>query len=373
MVTQPAPPVTWHSGNFVRSEVLRADVSRNVAFMTGRPLFYGAYNAAGYACTGTHGINMGIEFYDNWNGHSPTTSASGYFCQMPGWYLCKLLIGYNYTSATNEEFGAGFNGLSGGSSFGFNYGALQSNGSTIPLASQCTDLILQTVTGPIGGSGDFIQFLTVNNSGGSVGIIQNTAFFPYTTVRWVAADVTVPPSPLPGAPALAAWPVPPSFVTSSFLNTNIRDTAEFLLSPPILRAFQSGSHTLAAQTFPAGTAVPLNNVTVDNYSGFNTGTGVYTAPVAGNYFVHGQLNFNAIVSGGNYGLGFQVNSGTIQWCGHWGRTAETLGGGVDGQVRLRLNANDTVTMYATQSTLSTATYSVASGATTRMIIVWEGL
>lgn len=359
----------------MRAPALRSNVGNTVSFQTLRPAFYAYYTSGGTLGSGSHALPLSTEFIDSWNGHSTTTNPSQYFCQLPGWYLCKMAIGLDYVSSTQEQFGAALQGVSLGSAFGPNYGPMLLNGSTLALAPYVADLIPMSVTGAIGGSGDYIEAIGVNNSGGSVTIVQNfgTGYYPFVTMRWVADYVTEYPSPLPAAPPLGTWPVPPSYVTATFLNENIRDTVRYLLSPPVARMYVTGTHALPSQTWPAATIVPLNTSSVDNYGGFSSSSNNYTAPYAGNYFVYGQINLVAAASGTAYGMGFSVNGGTVQYAGVVSKLSDSTGGGVGGQTRLRLNQGDTVAMYATQASGSSINYATAAGVNTLMLVVWEGL
>lgn len=237
------------------------------------------------------------------------------------------------------------------------------------------DLIQMSVTGPIGGSGDTITPTSFQLSGGSLAYTSSPAsLFPFMTARWVAALLAFTATlPVPSNPS---WPVPPSFITPAFLNTNIRDTILFLVNPPCCKAYYTaGSTTIPNQAFPAGTAVPLNTVAFDNYAAFTTGSGGgYTAPVAGVYFLYGQVNYAPYGSGGAvaYSAGLSVNGGTIQWGDSVYRTtAEGNGGGAIVRKRLRLSAGDFVQLCAQQSTTGSLALNATAANQTRFIALWE--
>src|ERR1039457_6460044 len=233
---------------------------------------------------------------------------------------------------------------------------------SIPGRKVC-DLIQMSVTGPIGGSGDTITPTSFQLSGGSLAYTSSpAALFPFT------ATLPVPSNP--------SWPVPPSFITPAFLNTNIRDTILFLVNPPCCKAYYTaGSTTIPNQAFPAGTAVPLNTVAFYNYAAFTTGSGGgYTAPVAGVYFLYGQVNYAPYGSGGAvaYSAGLSVNGGTIQWGDSVYRTtAEGNGGGAIVRKRLRLSAGDFVQLCAQQSTTGSLALNATAANQTRFIALWE--
>jgi hypothetical protein len=363
-------PRTWASGPILAPS-LRADVSDAVAFLTYRPLgIFANQSGTSFNNGADNSLSCPVEFYDNWNGHNGA-SPSQYFAQAPGWYLCKSIVPFVYSGATQFMFRAGFVGVTGGVNSGAIAGPLQENASTHFPAPVCCDLIEQTVTGPIGGTGDYIQPTAFNGTTGAIALQNTTNTYPYFSVRWVALNTGTTGLPVPANPA---WVSPPSFVTSAFLNANIRDTIRFLLYPPIAKAiYTPGSATLPSSTFPAGTVINLTTVTVDNYGGITTGaSGGYTAPVTGNYFVYGQFNLGANSAGGSYGAGLSVAGGTTMWGDVVAKSADTAGAGASVGRRLRLTAGQQVQLIGTQNTGAAIAYDGAAVGQTRLIAVWEG-
>jgi hypothetical protein len=359
-------PATWANGPILTSS-LRNDVTNAVNFLANRPLFLGQ-NTLGSVVTPSANlaVSLNSELVDTWNGH--LTTAAAYFCQAPGWYLAEVSMPYNYTGGQALFYG-GFSGLSGGVSF-TSVGELQQMGSGHNPQPQACDLILQTVTGPPGGSGDGIEPIAAQFTGGNVNLQSTTAVSPYMSVRWVAAASGTASLPVPANPA---WPVPTAYITAAFLNANIRDTIRFLAYPPVYRAhYTAGSATLPTQSFPAGTVVPLTTIDVDNYSGGTTGTSAsYTAPVAGVYFCYGQTNLAAPSNQLNVCAGLSVNGGTTQW----GTSAFSLtnanGNGMCVRKRLRLNAGDTVQFISSQGSPGAIAYNTVANNQTRFLAVWE--
>jgi hypothetical protein len=281
------------------------------------------------------------------------------------------VVPWNYTTATQELFQAGFSGLSSGVSFGTTGGPPMINGSGAALSSQACDLIPQYVSGTIGGTGDYIEFEALQDTGGTIDLLNTSTAYPYVTLRMVAviggtAGLTVPACP--------SWPAPPAYITSTFMNTNVRNAVNFLSYPPVCKAvYTAGTSTLPSQSFPAGTIVPLGTVTIDNYSGFSVSTHLYTAPVAGNYFCYGQVCFNAVSSAYTLAAGLSVNGGTISWGDAVYQSASAaVGNGCTVRRRLRLNAGDTVGLYGQQSSGGAVELNTSAVNQTRLIVCWEG-
>jgi hypothetical protein len=363
-------PRTWASGP-VLAPSLRADVSDAVAFLSYRPLgIFANQSGTSWAQGADTSLGCPVEFYDNWNGHNGA-SVSQYFAQAPGWYLCKSIVPFVYSGATQFMFRAGFTGLVNGVTMPVTSGPIQENASQHFPAPVDVDLIEQVVTGPIGGTGDYIQPTAFQGTTGAINIQNSTNVYPYFSVRWVALNTGTTGLPVPANPA---WVSPPSFVTSAFLNANIRDTIRFLLYPPIAKAiYTPGSTTLPSQTFPAGTVINLTTVVVDNYGGITTGaSGGYTAPVTGNYYVYGQFNIGATAAGGSYGAGLSVAGGTTMWGDVVAKSSDTAGAGAGVGRRLRLTAGQQVQLVGTQNTGAAVAYDGAAVGQTRLVVVWEG-
>jgi hypothetical protein len=365
-------PRTWASLDQVNAPRLRADASDAIALLAGRPLFIGQDTSGTATTSGTEvGVPFNSELVDTWNGHN-SLSLPTYYCQFPGWYLAKGTVPWAYTTATQALFAAGFSGVSGGSAFGPIRGQLQLVGSGKNPSPQVCDLISMSVTGPIGGGGDSIVMTQLQTSGGGVNLAATATKFPYVSIRWVSALTGTQPLPVP---PLAVAPSP---ITHAWCNANIRDTIEFLIYPPICKAYYvTGSASIPNQAFPSGTVVALNTIAVDNYGGYTTGgSGGYTAPVAGNYFCYSQVNFAAFntTAGVAYSAGLQVNGGTIQWGDSvFQSTAQVTGAGAVIMRRLRLAAGDFVSPCAQQSTGGTLGLNATAANQSRFIAVWEGI
>jgi len=367
-------PRTWSAGDLVTTPRLRADVEDAIAFLSNRPMFIGQNTSGRSWASGSDlGLGLDTEVTDNWNGHVTTTSGSPnsaqYWCQVPGWYLCRSAPAFSYTSSTQAMFAGGLEGLSSGVSFGAWRGPLVLDGSTHPPVPQCIDLVALFNTGPPGGSGDYVQFDAFQNTGSSVNLVSAATQLPTASARWVCALSGTSPLPVP---PLAAVPSP---ITSAWLNANVRDTIKYLIYPPVLRAvYAPNATTLASTAFPGSSSAPLNSLNIDNYGGFNTSTNTYTAPIAGRYLIAGQVNFASNTGAGSYRCGINYNTGNpTQWGDVTTKLSDTTGGGAGVVKRLRLNAGDTIRLAAGQDTGAAVTYNSSSVAQTRLVMVWEGI
>jgi hypothetical protein len=363
-------PRTWVSGEIITAPDLRADVSNSIAFALQKPFWYGTNNSGPTWSPGEDGPLSFSDLYDNWNGHDAVTNLSNYYSQCPGWYLCQMQVPFVYNGA-QAEFACGFSGVSSGVAFSTSWGAacLNGSGNDTAVAPQCHDLIWMPVSGAVDGSGDFIKCIAFNGSADSVGLADSTSSFPTVSVRFVAATTGTTGLTVPANPA---WPVPPAYITSADMNAQVRDTVNYLIYPPICKAiYTAGTSTIPSQAFPSGTIAPLGTVVIDNYGGFSTSAYTYTAPVAGNYFCAGQVNFVTASGGGSYSAGLSVNAGTIGW-------GDSVAHGGSGQGaasvtrRLRLTAGQTVALYAQQNSGSSVELHTSTAWQTRLIVVWEG-
>jgi hypothetical protein len=367
--------MTWGTGTIVKAPYLRHDVTNAVGFLAQRPFFIGKVATATAWPNGTDAaMALTQEVTDTWNGHNPLINTAQYFAQAPGWYLSQVTVPYSYTGTTPVLFTAGFNFTYNGVSTGPVRGPVTIGGvgTFHNYAVRVWDLIPQIRTGAI-GSADYIQFTTGQFSTGALSFIFNPQQYAYASVRWVAAlsgTATLP------VPANATWPVPPSIVTSTFMNTNVRDTINFLTYPPVCKAnYVAGAAALINQTFPAAQAIELNNVVVDNYGGFTTGTAAfYTTPRTGNYFCYGQVNLAATTATTNYCAGFSIAGGTTQWGDSLRVTgsADATGAGMCVAKRLRLTSGQTIQLMASQNSGASVNYAANAVDETRMIVVWEG-
>jgi hypothetical protein len=168
-------------------------------------------------------------------------------------------------------------------------------------------------------------------------------------------------------------------VSAAFLNQQSRDLINFLAYPPILRAISGSTQSIGSTGFPptvggnpTNQITTLGATTVDNFSGFS-GSGTYTIPVSGMYFVYGQIYYAGTTSACAYGAGISVSGGTIQW-GTSARS-DTTGGAqsfcMTVRRQLRLTAGQTITLWAYQGSGSNMNTVSSSSDYSRLICVWR--
>lgn len=346
-------PRTWSPGDLVTVPRLRADLSDAVALLAQRPYFV-AQNTTGEAI-GSGGIvtlAWDATLTDTWGGFTdPSTNV--YRCQLPGWYWCDVRVPFSYTSATPAAFTAGFGG---------GWGAVTVNGSTGgTVITRSADLVEMPAGGP---SGTVTAVIVEQNSGSTVNLNAGPPDIPTVSMRWVCAMSGTQPLPVP---PLTACPSP---ITSAWLNANLRDAVSFLAYPPIMRA-HSTSGSVATSTLSSPQGVSPGTVDVDNYGGYSSG--LYRAPVAGRYFVAGQVNYASSSTTATYACGIRVNGSTVSWGSAVRFAGTSLAGGAAAARRIRLSAGDTVQLVAAQNSGASLALNTTAANETRLIVVWEGI
>jgi len=366
----PYPPVpspsTWSSGPVLTSS-LRSNVTNGVLFLSQRPAFTGLCTGGPAIPSATNTtLALDTEVYDTWAGHDPlSANPDRYWCQAPGWYLCEGYMPWAYTTATQVNFQVSIGAVTAA-------GSAVYPGQDHPVDSQRNpgvfgaDLIQLSRAGAIGGAAvDYVTLIAKQSSAGSVSVQSASPNQPRLTLRWVATGAATSLA----IPANASWVTPPSIVTSTFLNTNIRDTIAFLANPPILRyTYTPGSATLGSQTFPAGSKIAMGTATVDNYTAWDGTNNQYVCPVAGVYYVYGQVGLAGSGSSGAYAAGISVNGGTTTWGQRVNANADT-GHVVDVAIcrRVRVTAGQTISLQGSQNTGG----ALALNGDTHLVICWE--
>jgi hypothetical protein len=366
-------PRTWSPADLVTVPRLRADVANAVAFLAQKPLFIGQGNASASVPNNTdQPLAMQVELVDNWNGHLTVASGgaapSQYWAPVPGWYLCRNAVSYT-TGAGAYPIAAGFAAQVNGASYGPVRGGLAISGASTNYIAQCLDLIQQVNSGAPGGSGDWIQPLAWQDSGGALPLNGSAAALPTASVRWACALSGTQPLPVPPLTTV------PSPITSAWLNANVRDAVRFLAYPPACKAhYVAGSSSMPSNTLGTAAVVPCNTVDLDNYGGWSTSANTYTAPVSGVYLLYGQFNLTSSAASGVYAAGLSVNGGTTQW-GDIVTFAPSPGsaGGATVCRRIRLTAGQTVQLLGAQGSGGTLAYATAAVSQTRFIALWDGI
>jgi hypothetical protein len=380
-------PRTWALGELIKAPYLRADVSDAVALLAQPPLFTGQQGSAQTITNATETeITIDTENYDNYGGHLASGSGVNtalYYGMFPGWYLVQAQAPLQYTGGAGT-MGASVGVASGGGALTYYGGERIPNSGTaslyaFPVACKLAQMV---DTGTYGGSGnDRVAASCYQDSGSSQALYAGTNRFPSVSARWVCALAGTPGLPVP---PLAAWPTPPSYVTSAFMNAQVRDTIRFLVYPPICEyQYNAGTQSLASQaSVPAtGTTVKLDTAVVDNYSAFSTSTWTWTAPVAGLYWVYNlaamsqQATATALMAGitvtsANYNGGATFTA--------WGGTRASFAGtrvqSAAIRRQLRLNAGDTLQAAAWQSDSGSNAATLAGNTNewqSRFIVIWR--
>lgn len=160
-------------------------------------------------------------------------------------------------------------------------------------------------------------------------------------------------------------------VSAAFLNQQARDAIRFLSYPPMACLDTNGSSpTLGNLAFPAGSAITFTRANIDNFGAWN-GTSGWVAPVAGLYYVFGQVYLQATASY-TMGAGLRINSGTTQWGStpaNQSTTARTMCATV--RRHLRLNAGDTIQLLGTQNSGAPIALQNVAGQVSKLIVVFR--
>jgi hypothetical protein len=377
----PPAPVTWIDGP-VFTSLLRNDVANAVAFLANRPSFQatcttGPAVGGGYS---PNGVALDTEVYDTWAGHWQPTDPVFWYATQPGtlgYYLAEGYVPFGYALSSTALFSAGIQygapNSGGGGSLTTTWGETHPVGNGHYPGPCVVDLVPLTVSGAIAGLGSAVGMWCAQNSGSPVNLLtpSNITGAPRLSLRWACALTGVAGLPVPANPA---WPTPPDYIDpGSWLNPNIRDTIDYLVYPPTARLFyEAGVAKMPTGSFPAGSVVPLDTPTFDNYGGYVKNG--WTAPVNGVYYLHGQVSFGAASGSGNYSAGLQVAGGTPQWGKAIRGPASSPGLCVSVTKQLRLTAGQTVQLVGAQSTGANVLLTnpgANTGPQSKLIAVWE--
>lgn len=368
-------PSTWAAGPILVPS-LRADVTNAVSFFANRPSFLGWCTSGPAVPTGGSGslVTLDTEAYDTWQGHDPLGAQPGWwYCRAPGWYLAEGYVPWSYNTATTVSFTTSLaTGTSGGSP-AITTGEIHPTNDTRTPGPMAADLVKLTnawapgTTLPASGV-DYIALYARQNSGGNLNLVTVATQYPRLSLRWACALSGTAGLAVPSNPA---WPVSPAYITSAgYLNPAIRDTIRYLAYPPVFRAFyNAGTANLGSQTFPAGTKLALDTVSVDTYSAWSAANNYWVVPAGcgGVYCCIAQVHVASQSSAGSLAAGFSVNGGTTIWGKSARSPSNSSGFAVSTVKRLRLNAGDTVALMGSQSNGSAL--GINNG--TRLVCAWE--
>jgi hypothetical protein len=235
-------------------------------------------------------------------------------------------------------------------------GTLITNGGGI--AAGATSMTVGATTGMVVGGSLGLDYY----QGNPVSPMAETVTITSVASLTIGISATSYPHGGTASPGNVAIPV-----SAAFMNQQVRDVCNFLAYPPMAR-MRGSSQSLSAQTFPAATQINLTTVTLDNFSGWNASSHEYVFPVAGVYYVFGQVPFQAAVN--NYSVGISVNGGTIQW-GDSLRSQTSLLSCPVVRKHIRVNAGDAVTLQANVAGSGVTLENVSNSYAT-LLVIWRG-
>ena len=383
-------PALYATGQKVSAPVLRGTVSDAVALLTTPPVFQGTQTQVSGGqdfLSGTAAlVIIDTELYDNWNGHLVTTANSNYYGMLAGWYLVQsqpaiIMSGGTINSTTITQALTGLS-VAGGSVTPYGGPALPNAAGQYGQPQAAAKLMKMVNVGArLGAGNDYVQGLAFQNTGATQYMAQVAPNLATLTVRWVAAASGATGLPVP---PLAAFPSPPSYVTSAFMNANVVNTVKFLIFPPIMEYYLAGTgQTLTSiSSLPAtGQTISLDTGTVDNEGGTYS-SGTWTAPVSGVYYCYGQVAISCSTTSLSGAAGLTITSANYNggatftyWPGNWQASAAAVTNCFPVRRRLRLNAGDTVSLAGSQhDSGGTAKNLLGTGGTEcRLITIWESV
>lgn len=381
-------PITWTTLAQIKAPQLRGDVSDAVQLLSQPPFFAGQNSVNAFSLSTAGAVNpvpLDSEIADPWAGHVTGTSGNPnnprWFAPFAGWYLVHVTVPVTMPSGTAaaQYTSAGVQRVTGGGA------TITSAGQIIPgpfsgthVAPTMTKLIAQTSIGS-----DYIAPTVQVQSTNAINTTISANGNPTINIQWVCASTGTQPLPVP---INDNWAVPPAIITHQFMNTNVRDTINFLIYPPIMEwTYANATNTLAsASSLPTvGTLIGLDTQQVDNYSAFNNTTNIWAAPVAGVYLLYGELALTADVNTQAMAVGLTVtsanyNGGTqFTWWGDAMLTPVPAGGfttiAACTRRKLRLNAGDKINLAGWQRNSAAGAYTILGTGNwnTRLGIVWQ--
>ena len=351
---------TWAEDEIIPAPYLRASVAAAAQLLSAPPIFIGSQQASDQSIPSASNTALTIDT-DTWDsaaGHSPITDAGRYYCRFPGYYLAETTVPLNCDTGPGNHVSALTGFSSAGGAVTWWGGGLIPNAQTggeyaMPTASKLLQLVN---AGPAGSaSADYITPGAYQDSGSAQSTAITTSVWPQFQVTWVAALAGTAGLAVPANPA---WPVPPDYITSAFMNTNVTGAIAFLIYPPLMEAcYAAGTATLASSDSLAtvGTTLPLDTVVYDTYSAFDTTTYTWTAPAAGTYYTYGQMGFAGNTTSAVMAAGLTVTSANYNggspvtlWEGSKAAAPAAISDCATVRRRLRLNAGDTVALAGMQ-------------------------
>lgn len=253
-----------------------------------------------------------------------------------------LMFGHVAWGPNGGAVGAGL-GLSSGSSGAGNPGTLQAANSARNMVTFVCDIL--------DGNSQRWTIFAYNNTGGTAApltspLADGSGRCSRLHAQWASVYPANGFTVLSGANPATGW-TNSSVLNAALLNSNtgIRNVLRQMNMPPLLRAPQTSTQGLTANT---NTTVTLGSPTYDTYSGLSGNT--YTVPFSGVYLVHGYVgcqNFS-----GNLRAGVKINGGTTYWGPDSPMASGNHGTATKTQL-LSLVAGDTITLQALATAAAT--------------------
>lgn len=428
-------PRTWSAEDQFWTPRLRNDPGNAITLLTNPPLYIGGqtFTAQSVASAAVTTLSLDTDLMDSWAAHQqPSTTVAP---PLAGWYLTEghVFINTNGTAAGVQA--AGIQAVQNGATYQTDGGKVTGNGanSPIPVVADLIQVspstqdtialycwqdsgITRTISSawiktewvcassgtvvappaPAAGwtSGATTLLAAVSAGATSLLVADPTGILPTSVIALdygnaAQESVTVtsvsgqtigisPPCIYPH-PASAPVSVP---ISSVWMNQQIRDKINLLTYRPIARLSNAGvTQSLAAQTWPAGTAVQWANPAftsrcVDNFGGWNSSNPTrYTFIFSGVYYLYGQVYCADAASPYVLSAGLAISGGTIQW-GDRVKSVGSVSESVCATVRraaVRVTAGQYVEVYGSQSSGGTLALQNSGNSLCKLIVVWRGL
>lgn len=320
----PSVPAAFTSATALTSTLLNTDIVNNLNFLNMPPLLRQSYMLATTIATGTvttvplAGTTAG-PLVDTYTGYNSTTHV--YTVPVSGVYLVHGQVSYTPDAGAAYQLQAGvqINALNLWGPSYQNIGVANGGTGTIGTVTRLLDL----------NANDTVKLITQHNRGSNTTLWNSGSAPSRLIMQWMGALGT--PSTLWTNPDTGfRWQAgTPGSQLPALFNSHIQNDIGFLINKPYLLSYQTvttGQTAFAANT--TGNLIMdtasgrVHASTGDNYSGYNTGTGVYTAVRAGWYLVIGEYKI-ANNSSAPYPIVAQVRApGTghqndpLYWCQH---------------------------------------------------------
>lgn len=363
----------------ITASLLRANVTAPLWLISSPPMAVLAQQlAVNNVPTGARTtINpLDTELLDTGGGHSDSANSFRFFAPTSGWWLVRGAVPFTAATTNNAwSFGAGIQ--TNISAVATNYDGARHAGppsaTAVPIPG-FTDLFRLTAASPV-TSGDEVQMYGFQDTGGTITtqIGASVGVFPWLAARWAGVQSGTAGLPVPSPAAFSDL----TAISGAFLNSNLRDTVNFLAYPPMARLKNEGNtQTVAngAETAVTWVSSSVNSFASDNYGGWSSVTNPsrYTFPVSGRYYVYGQVAFPSSNSG-QWQVALRVN-GSSEWAGTRtsAPTTSTSGMILAAERYLRVSAGDYVEVTATQSSGSTVTLATTAPSYSKLVVLWRG-